>query len=301
MRAATHKNQNLYIIHIRMKQLKISPSVTERTPVIEEYLRDINKISMISPEEETELAARIQTGDLEALQRLVEANLRFVVSVAKQYQNRGLDLSDLISEGNIGLVKAAMKFDHTRGFKFISYAVWWIRQQILQALSGNCRTVRLPQNKVGILNKIAKERNKFIQDNEREPSDEELAEILEMDISKLEEAVGNDSRVRSLDRPLTAEAEDSLLDVTPDTSVPPVESKLDNESLSSDLASAMEILDDRERQILRLNFGLGCSAMSLEEIGSTMNLTRERVRQLRTKALRRLSTPAIRRRLAQHL
>ena len=284
-----------------MKQLKISPSVTERTPVIEEYLRDINKISMISPEEETELAARIQTGDLEALQRLVEANLRFVVSVAKQYQNRGLDLSDLISEGNIGLVKAAMKFDHTRGFKFISYAVWWIRQQILQALSGNCRTVRLPQNKVGILNKIAKERNKFIQDNEREPSDEELAEILEMDISKLEEAVGNDSRVRSLDRPLTAEAEDSLLDVTPDTSVPPVESKLDNESLSSDLASAMEILDDRERQILRLNFGLGCSAMSLEEIGSTMNLTRERVRQLRTKALRRLSTPAIRRRLAQHL
>ena len=284
-----------------MKQLKISPSVTERTPVIEEYLRDINKISMISPEEETELAARIQTGDLEALQRLVEANLRFVVSVAKQYQNRGLDLSDLISEGNIGLVKAAMKFDHTRGFKFISYAVWWIRQQILQALSGNCRTVRLPQNKVGILNKIAKERNKFIQDNEREPSDEELAEILEMDISKLEEAVGNDSRVRSLDRPLTAEAEDSLLDVTPDTSVPPVESKLDNESLSSDLASAMEVLDDRERQILRLNFGLGCSAMSLEEIGSTMNLTRERVRQLRTKALRRLSTPAIRRRLAQHL
>ena len=301
MRAATHKNQNLYIIHIRMKQLKISPSVTERTPVIEEYLRDINKISMISPEEETELAARIQTGDLEALQRLVEANLRFVVSVAKQYQNRGLDLSDLISEGNIGLVKAAMKFDHTRGFKFISYAVWWIRQQILQALSGNCRTVRLPQNKVGILNKIAKEKNKFIQDNEREPTDEELAEILEMDISKLEEAVGNDSRVRSLDRPLTAEAEDSLLDVTPDTSVPPVESKLDNESLSSDLASAMEVLDDRERQILRLNFGLGCSAMSLEEIGSTMNLTRERVRQLRTKALRRLSTPAIRRRLAQHL
>lgn len=284
-----------------MKQLKISPSVTERTPVIEEYLRDINKISMISPEEETELAARIQTGDLEALQRLVEANLRFVVSVAKQYQNRGLDLSDLISEGNIGLVKAAMKFDHTRGFKFISYAVWWIRQQILQALSGNCRTVRLPQNKVGILNKIAKEKNKFIQDNEREPTDEELAEILEMDISKLEEAVGNDSRVRSLDRPLTAEAEDSLLDVTPDTSVPPVESKLDNESLSSDLASAMEVLDDRERQILRLNFGLGCSAMSLEEIGSTMNLTRERVRQLRTKALRRLSTPAIRRRLAQHL
>ena len=301
MRAATHKIQNLYIIHIRMKQLKISPSVTERTPVIEEYLRDINKISMISPEEETELAARIQTGDLEALQRLVEANLRFVVSVAKQYQNRGLDLSDLISEGNIGLVKAAMKFDHTRGFKFISYAVWWIRQQILQALSGNCRTVRLPQNKVGILNKIAKEKNKFIQDNEREPTDEELAEILEMDISKLEEAVGNDSRVRSLDRPLTAEAEDSLLDVTPDTSVPPVESKLDNESLSSDLASAMEVLDDRERQILRLNFGLGCSAMSLEEIGSTMNLTRERVRQLRTKALRRLSTPAIRRRLAQHL
>ena len=284
-----------------MKQLKISPSVTERTPVIEEYLRDINKISMISPEEETELAARIQTGDLEALQRLVEANLRFVVSVAKQYQNRGLDLSDLISEGNIGLVKAAMKFDHTRGFKFISYAVWWIRQQILQALSGNCRTVRLPQNKVGILNKIAKEKNKFIQDNEREPTDEELAEILEMDISKLEEAVGTDSRVRSLDRPLTAEAEDSLLDVTPDTSVPPVESRLDNESLSSDLASAMEVLDDRERQILRLNFGLGCSAMSLEEIGSTMNLTRERVRQLRTKALRRLSTPAIRRRLAQHL
>ena len=284
-----------------MKQLKISPSVTERTPVIEEYLRDINKISMISPEEETELATRIQAGDIEALQRLVEANLRFVVSVAKQYQNRGLDLSDLISEGNIGLVKAAMKFDHTRGFKFISYAVWWIRQQILQALSGNCRTVRLPQNKVGILNKIAKEKNKFIQDNEREPTDEELAEILEMDISKLEEAVGNDSKVRSLDRPLTAEAEDSLLDVTPDTSVPPVESKLDNESLSSDLASAMEVLDERERQILRLNFGLGCSAMSLEEIGSTMNLTRERVRQLRTKALRRLSTPAIRRRLAQHL
>ena len=284
-----------------MQQLKISPSVTARTQTVEDYLRDLGKLEMISPEEETELAGRIKAGDEEAFRRLVEANLRFVVSVAKQYQNRGLDLTDLINEGNLGLMKAARKFDPTRGFKFISYAVWWIRQQILQALSDQGRLIRLPLNQVGVLNKIGRARMEFLQENEREPSDEELSELLDINPEKLGESMMSEAKSLSLDFPLGEDQSESLIDILPNNDSPSADKELEKESLRNDILSVMGVLNERERRVLSLCFGLGCQAMTLEEIGENLDLTRERVRQLKMKAIRKLSSPKVRSRLAQYL
>ena len=284
-----------------MQQLKITPSVTARTQTVEDYLRDLGKLEMVSPEEETELAGRIKAGDEEAFRRLVEANLRFVVSVAKQYQNRGLDLTDLINEGNLGLMKAARKFDPTRGFKFISYAVWWIRQQILQALSDQGRLIRLPLNQVGVLNKIGRARMEFLQENEREPSDEELSELLDITPEKLGESMMSEAKSLSLDFPLGEDQSESLIDILPNHDSPSADKELEKESLRNDILTVMGVLNERERRVLSLCFGLGCQAMTLEEIGENLDLTRERVRQLKMKAIRKLSSPKVRSRLAQYL
>lgn len=284
-----------------MQQLKITPSVTARTQTVEDYLRDLGKLEMVSPEEETELAGRIKAGDEEAFRRLVEANLRFVVSVAKQYQNRGLDLTDLINEGNLGLMKAARKFDPTLGFKFISYAVWWIRQQILQALSDQGRLIRLPLNQVGVLNKIGRARMEFLQENEREPSDEELSELLDITTEKLGESMMSEAKSLSLDFPLGDDQSESLIDILPNNDSPSADKELEKESLRNDILSVMGVLNERERRVLSLCFGLGCQAMTLEEIGENLDLTRERVRQLKMKAIRKLSSPKVRSRLAQYL
>ena len=284
-----------------MQQLKITPSVTARTQTVEDYLRDLGKLEMISPEEETELAGRIKAGDEEAFRRLVEANLRFVVSVAKQYQNRGLDFTDLINEGNLGLMKAARKFDPTRGFKFISYAVWWIRQQILQALSDQGRLIRLPLNQVGVLNKIGRARMEFLQENEREPSDEELSELLDITTEKLGESMMSEAKSLSLDFPLGEDQSESLIDILPNNDSPSADKELEKESLRNDILTVMGVLNERERRVLSLCFGLGCQAMTLEEIGENLDLTRERVRQLKMKAIRKLSSPKVRSRLAQYL
>ena len=284
-----------------MRQLKIKPSVTARTQTVEEYLRDLGMLEMVTPEEEAELAVRIQAGDDAAFKRLVEANLRFVVSVAKQYQNRGLDLPDLINEGNIGLMKAALKFDPTRGFKFVSYAVWWIRQQILQSLSDKGRLVRLPLNQVGILNKIGRARTEFLQENEREPTDEELSALLDISPEKLGESVMSDIRGLSLDFPLGEDQTESLIDILPNNDSPSADKELENESLRKDIDTVMGVLNERERRVLVLCFGLGCPPMTLEEIGENLDLTRERVRQLKMKAIHKLSSPKVRSRLAQYL
>jgi len=284
-----------------MKQIKITQSVTARTLTVEGYLRDISSISMITPEEETELAIRIKQGDEDAFRRLVEANLRFVVSVAKQYQSSGLDLSDLINEGNLGLMKAARRFDPTRGFKFISYAVWWIRQQIMQAISDQGRMVRLPLNQVGIINRINKAKAQFVQQNEREPSDAELAEFLDLTPDKVGEAVCHSSRHMSFDVPFGEDGDGSLLDVVPDDSEAPADASLQKESLQTDIRTVMAILNSREKEVLTLYFGLGCQEMTLDEIGEKLDLTRERVRQVREKAIRKLARPGVRNRLAQYL
>ena len=277
------------------------PSVTARTQTVDEYLRDIGRLEMISPEEETELAVRIQAGDDAAFRRMVEANLRFVVSVAKQYQNRGLDLLDLVNEGNIGLMKAALKFDPTRGFKFVSYAVWWIRQQILQALSEQGRLIRLPLNQVGVLTKIGRARGEFLQENEREPTDEELAALVDISPAKLSDCILDDNRSLSLDYPMGEDQTESLIDILPDTSAPSADKELETESLRKDIEMVMAVLNEREREVLKLSFGIGCQAQSLDEIGENMDLTRERVRQLKMKAIHKLSSPKVRSRLAQYL
>ena len=281
-----------------MQQLKITPSVTARTKTVEEYLREIARIEMVSQEEECELSERIKSGDDDAFRRLVEANLRFVVSVAKQYQNRGLELMDLVNEGNIGLMKAAIKFDPSRGFKFISYAVWWIRQQILQALSEQGRTIRIPLNQVNILNKIEHARREFRQENEREPSDAELSALLDITPEKLAES---DISTLSLDFPIGEADGQTLVDILPDNSLPSADNNLEVESLRNELQIAMAVLNGRERRVLELSFGLGCPAMTLEEIGENLDLTRERVRQLKVKAINKLSSPKVRSRLAQYL
>ncbi|MBQ3882151.1 MAG: sigma-70 family RNA polymerase sigma factor [Bacteroidales bacterium] len=281
-----------------MQQLKITPSVTARTKTVEEYLREIARIEMVSQEEECELSERIKSGDDDAFRRLVEANLRFVVSVAKQYQNRGLELMDLVNEGNIGLMKAAIKFDPSRGFKFISYAVWWIRQQILQALSEQGRTIRIPLNQVNILNKIEHARREFRQENEREPSDAELSALLDISPEKLAES---DISTLSLDFPMGEADGQTLVDILPDNSLPSADNNLEVESLRNELQIAMAVLNGRERRVLELSFGLGCPAMTLEEIGENLDLTRERVRQLKVKAINKLSSPKVRSRLAQYL
>ena len=274
-----------------MRQLKITKSITNRESAsLDKYLQEIGKEELISVEEEVELAQRIKRGDQEALEKLTKANLRFVVSVAKQYQNQGLSLPDLINEGNLGLIKAAEKFDETRGFKFISYAVWWIRQSILQALAEQSRIVRLPLNQVGSLNKINKAFARFEQEHERTPSAEELATELELPKDKVTDTLRVAGRHISVDAPFADGEDNSLLDVLVNTDSPNADRGLINESLAKEVERALEILTEREQDIIRYFFGIGCSEMTLEEIGEKFDLTRERVRQIKEKAIRKLRT-----------
>ena len=275
-----------------MRQLKITKSITNRESAsLDKYLQEIGREELVSPEEEVELAQRIRKGDQEALEKLTRANLRFVVSVAKQYQNQGLSLPDLINEGNLGLIKAAEKFDETRGFKFISYAVWWIRQSILQALAEQSRIVRLPLNQVGALNKINKALSKFEQENERQPSNEELSEMIDVSTDKISDTLRSSGRHVSVDAPFVEGEDNSLLDVLPNDDSPMADRGLVNESLNTEIERALSTLTEREREIIKSFFGIGCQEMTLEEIGERFGLTRARVRQIKEKAIRRLKTP----------
>ena len=272
-----------------MRQLKITKSITNReSEALDKYLQEIGKEEMISVEEEVELAQRIRKGDHKALERLTKANLRFVVSVAKQYQNQGLSLPDLINEGNVGLIKAAEKFDETRGFKFISYAVWWIRQSILQAIAEQSRIVRLPLNQVGSVNKINKVLSKFEQEHERRPSVEEISESLDLPEEKVDEALSVNSRHVSVDAPFVDGEDNSLLDVLVNDDAPMADRTLLVESLKSEINKALKTLNDRERGVVEAFYGINQPEMTLEEIGSKYGLTRERVRQIKEKAIRRL-------------
>ena len=272
-----------------MRQLKISKSFTNRESAsLDKYLQEIGHEELLSVEEEVELAQKIKKGDRRALERLTRANLRFVVSVAKQYQNQGLSLPDLINEGNVGLIKAAEKFDETRGFKFISYAVWWIRQSILQAIAEQSRIVRLPLNQVGSVNKINRELNKFEQEHERRPSVEEIADRIDLPEDKIEEAMKANNRHVSMDAPFVDGEDNSLLDVLADNNMPMADKALVQESLRKEIDRAIELLNDREQKVVRAFFGIGSPEMTLEEIGDKYNLTRERVRQIKEKAIRRL-------------
>ena len=274
-----------------MRQLKITKSITNReSDSLERYLQEIGKEEMISVDEEVELAQRIRQGDKKALERLTKANLRFVVSVAKQYQNQGLSLPDLINEGNLGLLKAAEKFDETRGFKFISYAVWWIRQSILQAIAEQSRIVRLPLNQQGAVNKVRRAMNQFEQENERNPSVEELSEQVDLPIEKIDEAMTIDSHHVSVDAPFSDGSDNSLLDVLENANAPMADSRLFDESLKAEVEQALNTLNERERNIIKAFFGIGQPEMTLDEIGMKYGLTRERVRQLKEKAIRRLRT-----------
>ena len=273
-----------------MRQLKITKQVTNReTASLDKYLQEIGKVDLISADEEVELAQRIKSGDKIALERLTKANLRFVVSVAKQYQNQGLTLPDLINEGNMGLIKAAQRFDETRGFKFISYAVWWIRQSILQALAEQSRIVRLPLNKIGSINKINKMYAYLEQTHERVPSAEEIAKELDMSVNDVKESMKNSGRHISMDAPLVEGEDSNLYDVLRSGESPNPDKELMHESLKTEIERALETLSPREADVIRLYFGLGENyPMTLEEIGETFELTRERVRQIKEKAIRRL-------------
>ena len=275
-----------------MRQLKINKSITNRqSAALDKYLVEIGREELISTDEEVELAQRIHRGGpdgQEALDRLTRANLRFVVSVAKQYQNQGLALNDLIDEGNLGLIKAAQKFDETRGFKFISYAVWWIRQSILQAISEQSRIVRMPLNQVGFQSKLTKAIVNFEQEFERRPSVAELADLLETDISKVQEALGTNGKKVSVDAPFADDDSNCPIDIMTDDSAPGTDNQMEKESLSADLDAALKTLSDRERQVLKMLFGIGRNEMTAEEVANTLNLTRERVRQIKERALRRL-------------
>ena len=273
-----------------MRQLKISKSITNRESAsLDKYLQEIGREDLISVEEEVELAQAIKRGDRKALEKLTRANLRFVVSVAKQYQNQGLSLPDLINEGNLGLIKAAEKFDETRGFKFISYAVWWIRQSILQALAEQSRIVRLPLNQVGTLNQIIKAQQKFEQENERRPSSAELAKELDIAEDKIADTMKVSGRHISVDAPFVEGEDNSLLDVLVNEDTPNTDKSLINESLAVEIERALSTLTEREAEIVKLFFGIaGCQEMTLEEIGDKFGLTRERVRQIKEKAIRRL-------------
>jgi RNA polymerase primary sigma factor len=274
-----------------MRQLKITKSITNReSQSLEKYLQEIGKVDLLTPEEEVDLAQRIKQGDQAALEKLTKANLRFVVSVAKQYQNQGLTLSDLINEGNLGLIKAAQRFDETRGFKFISYAVWWIRQSILQALAEQSRIVRLPLNKVGSLNKINKAFSQLEQEFEREPSADELAELLEINREEVETTLGVAARHVSVDAPFQEGEENSLLDVLENTNSPKTDAKLEYmESLRTEIERSLSTLTDRQRDVIKYYFGIGVEhPMSLEDIGEQFALTRERVRQIKDKAINKL-------------
>lgn len=272
-----------------MRQLKIGKSITNRqSAALDKYLVEIGREELISTDEEVELAQRIHKGDKQALDRLVKANLRFVVSVAKQYQNQGLTLNDLIDEGNLGLMKAAKKFDETRGFKFISYAVWWIRQSILQAISEQSRIVRMPLNQVGFQSKLSKAIVSFEQEFERRPSVSELAESLDVDVSKVQDALGANGKKVSVDAPFQDDDSNCMIDIMTDDSAPGTDNEMEKESLSTDLEAALTILTDRERQVLKMLFGIGRNEMTAEEVANTLSLTRERVRQIKERALRRL-------------
>ncbi len=273
-----------------MRQLKITKQVTNReTASLDKYLQEIGKVDLITADEEVELAQRIKAGDQIALEKLTKANLRFVVSVSKQYQNQGLTLPDLINEGNLGLIKAAKRFDETRGFKFISYAVWWIRQSILQALAEQSRIVRLPLNKIGSINKINKMYAFLEQENEREPSAEEIAKKLDMTVSEVEESMKNSGRHVSMDAPLIEGEDSNLYDVLRSGESPNPDRKLVHESLRTEISRALDTLTPREADVVKLYFGLAeHQPMTLEEIGETFDLTRERVRQIKEKAIRRL-------------
>jgi RNA polymerase primary sigma factor len=274
-----------------MRQLKITKSITNReSQSLEKYLQEIGKVDLLTPEEEVDLAKRIKQGDQIALEKLTKANLRFVVSVAKQYQNQGLSLSDLINEGNLGLIKAAQRFDETRGFKFISYAVWWIRQSILQALAEQSRIVRLPLNKVGSLNKINRAFSELEQEFEREPSAEELATLLEIPTEEVETTLGVAARHVSVDAPFVDGEDNSLLDVLENDSTPNTDSKLEYmESLRKEIQRSLSTLTERQCDVIMLYFGIGVEhPMSLEDIGERFGLTRERVRQIKDKAINKL-------------
>ncbi|MCU0380766.1 MAG: RNA polymerase sigma factor RpoD/SigA [Chitinophagaceae bacterium] len=274
-----------------MRQLKISKSITNReSQSLEKYLQEIGKVEMISAEEEVQLAARIKQGDQRALERLTKANLRFVVSVSKQYQNQGLSLPDLINEGNLGLIKAAQRFDETRGFKFISYAVWWIRQSILQALAEQSRIVRLPLNKVGLTNRINKAFQQLEQQYEREPSVEELSELLDIDSDEIAASLGSSIRHVSMDSPLSEGEESTLIDVMENPNAEKTDEQIGHiDSMKQEIERSLNTLTERQQEVLRFFFGIGIDhPMSLEDIGERFNLTRERVRQIKDKALTKL-------------
>ncbi len=272
-----------------MRQLKITKSITNRESAsLDKYLQEISKEEMVSAEEEVELAQLIRKGDKKALERLTRANLRFVVSVAKQYQNQGLSLPDLINEGNLGLLKAAERFDETRGFKFISYAVWWIRQSILQAISEQSRIVRLPLNQVGSVNKINREISKFEQENERRPSVHEIADNIDLPQEKIDDAMNINGRHLSVDAPFSDAEDGSLLDVLINEDIPPTDVSLVSESLKSEIQAALSVLNERERNVIEASYGLGMQELTLEEIGEKYGLSRERVRQIKEKAIRKL-------------
>lgn len=276
-----------------MRQLKITKSITNReSQSLEKYLQEIGKVELISPEEEVKLATLIKQGCQKSLDRLTKANLRFVVSVAKQYQNQGLSLPDLINEGNLGLIKAAQRFDETRGFKFISYAVWWIRQSILQALAEQSRIVRLPLNKVGLTNRIQKAYSALEQQFEREPSAEELAEVLEMDLDEVSATLGINARHVSVDTPLSEGEDNTLLDVLENPNAEKTDAELDHkESLKTEIDRSLKTLTERQKEVICYFFGIGVDhPMSLEDIGEKFNLTRERVRQIKDKAITKLKT-----------
>jgi RNA polymerase primary sigma factor len=274
-----------------MRQLKITKSITNReSQSLEKYLQEIGKVELITPEEEVKLAIRIKQGDQKALDKLTKANLRFVVSVAKQYQNQGLTLPDLINEGNLGLIKAAQRFDETRGFKFISYAVWWIRQSILQALAEQSRIVRLPLNKVGLTNRIQKAYSQLEQQFEREPSPEELAEVLELDIEEVSSTLGIGGRHISVDTPLSEGEDNTLIDVMENPNADRAETNIEHtESLKVDIDRSLKTLTERQKEVICFFFGIGVDhPMSLEDIGDRFSLTRERVRQIKDKAITKL-------------
>ena len=286
-----------------MRQLKITKSITNRESAsLDKYLQEIGREELITAEEEVSLAKKIKEGDQWALEKLTRANLRFVVSVAKQYQNQGLSLPDLINEGNLGLIKAARRFDETRGFKFISYAVWWIRQSILQALAEQSRIVRLPLNQVGSLNKINKAYSKLEQEFEREPTAEELALILDLPMDKISDTMKVSGRHVSMDAPLANGEESTLMDVIANNDSPRADAALLNESLSREIDRALSTLTERERDVVKLFFGIGINhGLTLEEIGAKVDLTRERVRQIKEKAIRRLRHSSRSKLLQQYL
>ena len=287
-----------------MRQLKITKSITNReSQSLEKYLQEIGKVELISPDEEVQLAGRIKQGDQAALDKLTKANLRFVVSVAKQYQNQGLSLPDLINEGNLGLIKAAQRFDETRGFKFISYAVWWIRQSILQALAEQSRIVRLPLNKVGLTNRIQKAYSQLEQEYEREPSPEELAEVLELEIEEISATLGIGARHVSMDTPLSEGEENTLIDVLENPNAESADGNITHkESLKQEIDRSLKTLTERQKEVICYFFGIGVDhPMSLEDIGARFNLTRERVRQIKDKAITKLKTNSRARALRTYL